>query len=98
MSGAAIEGVFYEKGWGVYFDVRHEGQLHRFSISKETLGTLGLSHRTKPAFPDVFDANAAILLKVADVLVRTNRLERRIGAGATEILPAHIAEIMRQST
>ncbi len=93
MNIIALESSSYEKGWGVFFDVRHLDQLHRFSISTDTLATLGLRHRTKRTFPEVFEANISTMLQVAELLIRSGRLETEMESGGTEILAAHIGEI-----
>jgi hypothetical protein len=93
MNITALESSSYEKGWGVFFDVRHQDQLYRFSISIDTLATPGLRHRTKRTFPEVFEANISTMLQVAELLIRSGRLEAGVDIGGTEILASHIGEL-----
>jgi hypothetical protein len=89
----AIEHIHYEQGWGVFFDVRRQEELHRFSVSADTLATPGLRHRTKRTFPEVFEANAPTLLQAAELLIRSGRLQTESDIGGTEILGDHIREV-----
>ena len=93
MNVAILTSTSHEKGWGTFFDVGFAGGEYRFSVSAETLQTRGLRHRTKKVFPDVFEANIPKLLKVAQTLIETGRINSTPDIGGTEILPEHIMEI-----
>ncbi|WP_457098189.1 hypothetical protein [Lysobacter sp. P5_B9] len=93
MSTSAIEQITYESGWGVFFDVKHHGTLYCFCIHLETLATPGLRHRTKRTFPEVFEANTDTMLRVAELLISSGRLESEANIGGTEILASHIGEV-----
>ena len=93
MATAALSNVTHEKGWGTFFDVNYEGREYRFSVNAQTLQTRGMSSRTKKTFPEVFATNIPILLRAAQMLIESGRIERKTDIGGTEILPTHITEV-----
>ena len=93
MSTPVIEHITYEKGWGVFFGIHHQEVLYRFCIRAETLAAPGLRHKTKHAFPEIFEANADIILRAAELLICSARLESGTDIGGTEILASHIGEV-----
>jgi hypothetical protein len=93
MSISTIKRITYEKGWGVFFDVTHQDSLYSFCIRLETLATPGLRHRTKRTYPEVFEANTETMLRVAELLICSGRLESEPDIGGTEILASHIGEV-----
>jgi hypothetical protein len=94
VSPLAVENVHYEKGWGVFFDVRCQEELHRFSVSTDTLASPWLRQRTKQTFPEIFEANVSTFLQAAKLLIRSGRLQATSSIGGTEILRAHIGEVL----
>lgn len=93
MSASAIENICYEKGWDVLFEVSRQEERHRFCVRAETLSAPGLRSRTKRTFPEVFEANRATLLRAAELLIVSRRMEPSDSIGGTEILASHIGEV-----
>jgi hypothetical protein len=90
MNSAEYVGASAEKGWGMFFDMRINGDLVRFSISSETLTTMRRGERT---FPEIFERNLATILSAAKLLARSGRLATAPDIGGTEILTAHLKEV-----
>ena len=95
MSRATFVSASHEKGWGTLFDVRVGDKELRFSIAADTLRAIGLRCRTKKTFPEVFDANIQTLLHIAQMLVDSGRINPQLDFEGTEILPEHVAEVIR---